>query len=325
MVAGGLILVLCVVALGLHAYRSTAAPRDAEQEHEQIVHRGATACGVERWSVKTGIDRDARLVNLRSITPTNIIKMRSLTPPAVLPTTSRIRPVETTVWSESAVLARFKMETDSDYHLVLSDTGGRTMIAEIPHPQCVGSQSPFLPAIRSVRRAFDSRYTVTDQWQRVKVPVQVSGVGFFDFKHGQSGVAPNAIELHPVLALSFGKSPSPPLPVPGNPSPSQPKPPAPSGGSLFVQVSVSPNPMPYGAHATVSAKTVRGATCYASVVYSTGHHPVSFDGSARTASSSGIVSWSWHEETKGSGGVATVTCQYQGKAKSAQATFTVNH
>jgi hypothetical protein len=29
--------------------------------------------------------------------------------------------------------------------------------------------------------------------------MEITGVGFFDFEHGQSGVAPNAIELHPVL------------------------------------------------------------------------------------------------------------------------------
>jgi hypothetical protein len=28
---------------------------------------------------------------------------------------------------------------------------------------------------------------------------RVVGVAFFDFKHGQTGVAPNAIELHPIL------------------------------------------------------------------------------------------------------------------------------
>jgi len=27
----------------------------------------------------------------------------------------------------------------------------------------------------------------------------VTGVAFFDYDHGQTGVAPNAIELHPVL------------------------------------------------------------------------------------------------------------------------------
>jgi hypothetical protein len=33
--------------------------------------------------------------------------------------------------------------------------------------------------------------------------VRVTGVGFFDFLHGQTGVAPNGIELHPVLKIEF--------------------------------------------------------------------------------------------------------------------------
>jgi hypothetical protein len=31
----------------------------------------------------------------------------------------------------------------------------------------------------------------------------VTGVGFFDRIHGQTGVAPNGIELHPVLDIQF--------------------------------------------------------------------------------------------------------------------------
>jgi hypothetical protein len=30
----------------------------------------------------------------------------------------------------------------------------------------------------------------------------ITGVSCFDFKHGQTGVAPNAIELHPILKFS---------------------------------------------------------------------------------------------------------------------------
>jgi hypothetical protein len=30
---------------------------------------------------------------------------------------------------------------------------------------------------------------------------RVTGVALFDYDHGQTGVAPNAIELHPVLAF----------------------------------------------------------------------------------------------------------------------------
>ena len=35
--------------------------------------------------------------------------------------------------------------------------------------------------------------------------VIVTGVGFFDKIHGQTGVAPNGIELHPVLSISWDK------------------------------------------------------------------------------------------------------------------------
>jgi hypothetical protein len=37
----------------------------------------------------------------------------------------------------------------------------------------------------------------------VSLPVVVTGVGFFDFIHGQTGVAPNGIELHPIVDIKF--------------------------------------------------------------------------------------------------------------------------
>jgi hypothetical protein len=35
------------------------------------------------------------------------------------------------------------------------------------------------------------------------VPVTVTGEAFFDTLHGQEGVAPNAIELHPIFVIMF--------------------------------------------------------------------------------------------------------------------------
>jgi hypothetical protein len=40
-------------------------------------------------------------------------------------------------------------------------------------------------------------------------------VGFFDFLHGQTGVAPNGIELHAVLDIQFGTGETP-TPTPTN-------------------------------------------------------------------------------------------------------------
>src|SRR5438552_42878 len=163
-------------------------------------------CGVERWSVKTGTDPDAGSVNLSSSSSTTIVTMRSWTAPSPIPSNNRVSPSETTQWVLNATLTQYKLEGDSDYHLVLSDASGNTMIAEIPSPNCVGTGSPFGPGITTSRNAFDARFNATTSFQTANIPVQIRGVGMFDFLHGQTGVAPNGIEIHPVLDIVFNPS-----------------------------------------------------------------------------------------------------------------------
>jgi len=164
------------------------------------------ACGVERWSVKTGTDADAGLVNVNSTTQTTIANMRSFTAPSPIPSNNRVQPAETTVWVINATLTEYKLESDEDYHLVISDSGGNTMICEIPAPHCVGSGSPFLNGVTNSRAEFDAKFHVTTSFQTANIPVTITGVGMFDFLHGQTGVAPNGIELHPVLDVQFSPS-----------------------------------------------------------------------------------------------------------------------
>jgi hypothetical protein len=114
---------------------------------------------------------------------------------------------ETQVYRIHATLKEFKQEADSDFHLVLTD-GTNTMIAEIPDPACVHGSSPFLAGIANARKEFTAKYSPGDYWQVANVPVVVTGVGFFDTPHGQTGVAPNAIELHPVTDIQFSTNPS---------------------------------------------------------------------------------------------------------------------
>jgi hypothetical protein len=161
------------------------------------------ACGTERWSVKTGTDPDAASVDLSYAWPTTVSEMSSWPRPGFIPRNNRVDPYEFIVWSVDATLIKFKSETDEDYHLVLMDDSGNTMIAEIPAPNCVGGQSPFVDYIANARFQFDSVFDVTGRFQDVSVPVTVTGVGFFDFAHGQTGRAPNLIELHPVLDIQF--------------------------------------------------------------------------------------------------------------------------
>jgi hypothetical protein len=120
--------------------------------------------------------------------------------------TSRAAPVEKTLWElKDVTLSMIKLETD--YHIVVSD-GGHTMIVEVPYPPC-GSSSAWGCFISRARAEIDAQFNVTSSPQYPALTVTVRGVGFFDFAHGQTGVAPNAIELHPVLEICFGRGCTP--------------------------------------------------------------------------------------------------------------------
>ncbi len=184
-----------------------APPRDAAVAQQAHV----------RWAIKTGGGPDAQLIATGTTTPTTIEALSSQPAPAAWPPPGRMRPVETTIWQLSATLVGYKFEQDGDYHLVISDANNRTMIAEIPDPSAVDPSSRFLPQITSARQAFDARFgqqvralaalaqsdTSAPMIVHLAVPVQLTGVGFFDFIHGQTGVAPNGVELHPVLSITF--------------------------------------------------------------------------------------------------------------------------
>jgi Bacterial pre-peptidase C-terminal domain len=174
-------------------------------------------CGVERWSVKTGTDADKNLVNLTSSTANTITTMRSWTAPSPIPANNRVSPYETTQWVLNATLTQYKLESDSDYHLVLSDASGNTMIAEIPAPNCVGTGSVFAAGIQNSRNEFDAKYTATTSFQTANIPVQIKGVGMFDFLHGQTGVAPNGIEIHAVLDIIFNPTTNPDFTIASSP------------------------------------------------------------------------------------------------------------
>src|SRR5204862_7270178 len=95
--------------------------------------------------------------------------------------------------------------------------GSHTMLAEIPDPACV-SGGPLQTPITAARAQFDAKHPGAGPVTVVNETITVAGVGFFDFLHSQTGVAPNAIELHPVLSICFGLHCAGPEPS-GGPSP----------------------------------------------------------------------------------------------------------
>lgn len=169
-------------------------------------------CGVERWSVKTLADAGASKVSFGATSFTNIVKLDAVVSDQP---TAREAPTETTVFQLTKTrLIDFKLEGDSDIHLVLRSTiaPNPTMIAEIPDLGCVNANAdPAVAAaqqqIGAARAAFMAYLQakglrLQTYFQPVNYTVTVRGVGFLDFAHGQTGVAPNAIEVHPVLAFT---------------------------------------------------------------------------------------------------------------------------
>jgi hypothetical protein len=100
-----------------------------------------------------------------------------------------------------AAVTLVRREDDQDLHLVLFEPWdelqpGRSrpdhMIAEVPFLGCTAHAKPYRRRqMRLARREV-----------KMCARARVTGVAFFDFLHGQTGVAPNAIELHPILSFA---------------------------------------------------------------------------------------------------------------------------
>ena len=192
--------------------------------------------GQERWAVKDGTDSTASQVDFNNIQSKGVVDLVKLKEPR-LPgdNTTRILPQEATVVRVQARLIQWKVETDSDYHLVLTDDTenftqahgrptGHSIIGEIPDPSCVsgsndefGTQSPFLQisgdmGIDVARQQMNDAFPnadLTGQWNDAGgAHVEIVGVTFYDRAHGQVSRSPNNLEIHPIVSIKFLDNPS---------------------------------------------------------------------------------------------------------------------
>jgi hypothetical protein len=199
------VLVAVAVAAGFVGHQLNKHPKvqsaitDAANDVEATRYFRATgfSCGVEAWSVKTMSDSQASSVNLTpALTTIHTLVGLPVTSPGQ-------RTVPPQAWLLNGTrLISYKLEADSDIHLVLkSPITGQTMIAEIPAPACA-TGSIVITQIQAARAAFTVQVgTPQTYFTTVNLPVRIVGVGFFDFLHGQTGVAPNGVELHPVISF----------------------------------------------------------------------------------------------------------------------------
>src|SRR5262249_46796778 len=133
-------------------------------------------------------------------------------------------------------------ESDGDDHVVLQDSAGRTMISEARSSFC----STATPARRAQMAAARARVSVCAR-------ARVTGVAFFDFYHGQTGVAPNAIELHPILGFRCLTSSAPSPSVPGR-----------------VRLVSLTSPVSAGSDATLTVAVPNGTACSIVITYKSG-------------------------------------------------------
>jgi outer membrane protein assembly factor BamB len=195
------------------------------------------ACGSERWSIKVGADSDSLFV-LGPATDSTISALSSLLAPSRLSPSSRLRPVETSVYRLSNVrLQRIDLQSDLDYRLTISDDSGLTMFAKSPDPRCA-TDSKFFIAIQNVHQQIGNLALSAASGQRITI----TGIGFFDFLSPERGQAPNGVELHPLLSICAGincanappKSGAPPVsnpfPIGSSPAPKSKRSPTPAHG-----------------------------------------------------------------------------------------------
>ena len=202
-----------------------------------VAEAGPSCGGVERWPIKVANDPDAvnGKIDLMPGQPLTVAQVNNQINPGPYAVGGRME-AERKVYTVRGYLSYFKHEGgkkgDQDYHLVITDRpgifeederkppDGQSMVVELPDTKCFsgkaggGSSSSALgQAVADARATFEKHV----KWPEEKpltepVPVTVTGVGFFDFDHRQSGRARPRIgadgkrkvfELHPVTEIVF--------------------------------------------------------------------------------------------------------------------------
>jgi hypothetical protein len=188
--------------------------------------------GTERWAVKVGTDPRAGNIDQSTRTAIELLDLIGQLEPSLPPggqNATRLD-AEMSIFVVRGRLVKFKLEADSDYHMVITDDtlnftpggpappSGHSFVAEIPDPSCIPGkhgdpfvQSAFSAGIRKARAELEAQFQNIDRSGAFNdaggVPVELVGVAFFDFAHGQVGRAPNNIEIHPVLHIAFNPPP----------------------------------------------------------------------------------------------------------------------
>jgi hypothetical protein len=197
-------------------------------------HEGKLCGGTERWNVKSASDPDAKKIDPNPTGPFSVAQLNNDILPGPLSSGGRMA-AEMKQYTVRGFLSFFKHEDDGDYHVVVTDQpggftsgqtppNGRSMVVEFPDPGCFPGKSGLNPATSVLASSVgDALATFEEKTRGISgihiarpIRVTVTGVGFFDFDHGQTGRSTphpgvdgrrKVFELHPVTAISFDDDP----------------------------------------------------------------------------------------------------------------------
>jgi hypothetical protein len=189
----------CSIVMFLNS--SYIVAQTGEPENENHVLCG----GIERWAVKVLADSLASFVDYTPI-PISVQNLVALTTPFANPYMNRSMGVENKTYKIVCNITIKKNENDNDLHLVLSD-GTNTLIGELPDPACSAAATTTHVSQFIAARNFINANIAGGNVYNVNIgSVTVIGVAFIDPPHGQTGAAPNHLELHPILDIYFTSS-----------------------------------------------------------------------------------------------------------------------
>jgi len=181
----------------------------------EIIAQCGVKCGVERWPVKTLTDEKLSLLKLKPIKRKSITWLITREEPVEADKTdnARLIGIETMVFRVRGVVLGHVREDDKDFHVVIAEENDptKTMIIEFPSSECKSVCNSSLVAKMNKSRndylAKVGKPTTKYKELTTRILIEVTGVGFWDHKHGtpQHGVAPNNVELHPILSLKVIK------------------------------------------------------------------------------------------------------------------------
>ena len=170
----------------------------------------AQDCGVERWKVKTLSDADTVFVNFDTIRVSSVHEQVNLNAPYGK-INSRLAS-ETAIYSIDCFIIGFAKEDDKDIHIIVEDVNtDETMVIEIVSHECSDIQNTSrYKTIKDLNEWFNNNIGISHHsftFLKKHKLVTITGVGFWDFMHGQKGMATNGREIHPVLSMKFKQEP----------------------------------------------------------------------------------------------------------------------